>query len=317
WETATRDIYSYDANNNVTEKTSQQWSGTGWTNQVKNFYTYDSNNNLTIALYTYWDNGAWINNQKYVYTYNQLNNITEYLYQKWINSDWANQFKYTYTYNSNNLLDVYLKQNWSSNNWVNSDRSSYNYDVLGNRIQTMRELWTNNNWAFYQLTTYTYNDTLLIHYKLSEYDGSQWQNKNQTSISHDLNGNKDTEVYQSWVNNDWLNTNKYIFSHTLITDAETEINLLTGFKLEQNYPNPFNPSTKIKFSIPNVGSELAQTVLKVYDVLGNEVATLVNEYKPVGSYEVEFNASKLSSGTYFYRLTAGEYSETKKLILIK
>ncbi|WP_337873146.1 T9SS type A sorting domain-containing protein, partial [Ignavibacterium sp.] len=98
----------------------------------------------------------------------------------------------------------------------------------------------------------------------------------------------------------------------------------TEFKLEQNYPNPFNPTTKIKYTIPDVGSGLALTVLKVYDILGNEVVTLVNDYKPAGSHEVEFNADHLASGIYFYKLQAvpsissGQgFIETKKMILIK
>ncbi len=89
------------------------------------------------------------------------------------------------------------------------------------------------------------------------------------------------------------------------------------FYLSQNYPNPFNPNTKISWQSP-VGS--LQT-LKVYDVLGNEVATLVNEYKPAGSYEAEFKSTvgshQLANGVYFYRLHVGEYVETKKMILLK
>ncbi len=93
------------------------------------------------------------------------------------------------------------------------------------------------------------------------------------------------------------------------------------FILSQNYPNPFNPTTKIKFTIPSVGtSRYSGTVsvqLKVYDVLGNEVATLVNENKPAGSYEVEFDGTDLISGIYFYRIEAGSFIKTKKMILIK
>jgi len=85
------------------------------------------------------------------------------------------------------------------------------------------------------------------------------------------------------------------------------------FKLGQNYPNPFNPSTKISWQSP-VGSH--QT-LKVYDIIGNEVATLVDEYKPAGSYEVEFDASKLSSGVYLYQLKLDSKIITKKMTLIK
>ena len=100
---------------------------------------------------------------------------------------------------------------------------------------------------------------------------------------------------------------------TFIED-DNEINLIsTSFHLKQNYPNPFNPSTKIRWQLP-VGSW--QTI-KVYDVLGNEVATLVDEYKAAGSYEVEWNASGLPSGIYFYQLKTENFMETKKMILMK
>jgi len=87
------------------------------------------------------------------------------------------------------------------------------------------------------------------------------------------------------------------------------------FSLEQNYPNPFNPTTNIKFKISDYGL----VTLKVYDVLGNEVATLVNEEKDAGSYKVEFSTStlQLTSGIYFYTLSAGNFKETKKMILMK
>ncbi len=87
----------------------------------------------------------------------------------------------------------------------------------------------------------------------------------------------------------------------------------TEFVLSQNYPNPFNPSTKISWQSPVAGHQ----ILKVYDVLGNEIATLVDEYKSAGIYEVSFDASRLSSGIYFYKLLAGNYVETKKMILLK
>ena len=99
-----------------------------------------------------------------------------------------------------------------------------------------------------------------------------------------------------------------------------------NFQLFQNYPNPFNPITKIKFTIPTppVSSPLVKgrtkegfVTLKVYDILGREIATLVNAEKPAGKYEVEFSASNLPSGIYFYQLKAGQYSATKKMVLLK
>jgi hypothetical protein len=81
----------------------------------------------------------------------------------------------------------------------------------------------------------------------------------------------------------------------------------------QNYPNPFNPTTSINYSIPKASS----VSLKVYDIIGNEVATLVNEFKNPGNYLVQFDASKLSSGVYFYRIQADDFTSTKKLLLLK
>jgi hypothetical protein len=83
--------------------------------------------------------------------------------------------------------------------------------------------------------------------------------------------------------------------------------------LNQNYPNPFNPTTTISFSIPSS----TFTSLKVYDILGNEVATLVNEEKPAGEHKITFDASKLTSGVYLFRLNSGNFTEIKKMILLR
>lgn len=96
-------------------------------------------------------------------------------------------------------------------------------------------------------------------------------------------------------------------------DDEKEIAVVKSFSLKQNYPNPFNPATTIAFSIP----EYSPVSLKVYDILGRETAVLINAEKQAGVYEVDFNASRLSSGIYFYRLTSGSFTEIKKMVLLK
>ncbi|HQJ45620.1 MAG TPA: T9SS type A sorting domain-containing protein [Ignavibacteriaceae bacterium] len=116
------------------------------------------------------------------------------------------------------------------------------------------------------------------------------------------------------------------FGYTVVS-VENEPQVASSFMLEQNYPNPFNPSTKIKYSIPQTDSPLLGgarggfVTLKVYDILGNEITTLVNEEKQPGVYEVEFNSSigsrQLANGVYFYRLQAGDYIQTKKMIYLK
>lgn len=94
---------------------------------------------------------------------------------------------------------------------------------------------------------------------------------------------------------------------------EDEGGIPTKFVLSQNYPNPFNPSTTIRYNLPKE----AMVSIKVYDMLGREMKTLIKEYKSAGSYNVEFNASNLTSGIYFYRLTAGDFTQVKKLVLMK
>ncbi len=110
---------------------------------------------------------------------------------------------------------------------------------------------------------------------------------------------------------------KYVVNTTGV--ESNNIEKPNKYKLEQNYPNPFNPTTIIKYSIlANVETRYASSVLlKVYDILGREVATLVNETQQRGNYEVTFNGSGLASGIYFYRLQAGNFVDTKKLILMK
>jgi hypothetical protein len=101
----------------------------------------------------------------------------------------------------------------------------------------------------------------------------------------------------------------YDYSQTI----EVNVRTLDNFILEQNYPNPFNPSTKIKFNIP-----LTEKVrFEVFNTVGNKVATLLNELKEAGSYEVQFEADNLASGVYFYKISAGNFVQTKKMLLIR
>ena len=99
----------------------------------------------------------------------------------------------------------------------------------------------------------------------------------------------------------------------LVTDVEDEIELPVSYSLSQNYPNPFNPVTNINFSVP----QRSNVELVIYNTLGEKVSTLINEVKDAGNYKIAFNASNLPSGVYFYRISTAEFSQTKKLILLK
>jgi len=105
----------------------------------------------------------------------------------------------------------------------------------------------------------------------------------------------------------------YDGSFEYLQETEVEFTKVFTYKLEQNYPNPFNPSTVIKYEIP----EETKVTLKIYDVLGTEVASLVDENKPAGSYEIKFEGKGLSSGFYIYTLRAGDFVQSRKMLLLK
>ena len=167
-----------------------------------------------------------------------------------------------------------------------------------------------------------------IYYKRSTDGGTNWEedtrltNNISSSEAPSISGSG-SSVHVVWNENRDGNWEIYYKNNpsgnaTAVENIISELPVV--YNLAQNYPNPFNPSTKIRYSIPSVtlsGVEGSRVQLKVFDVLGNEIATLVNEEKPAGSYEVNFNSSQLSSGIYFYKLEAGNFVEAKKMILLK
>jgi hypothetical protein len=177
----------------------------------------------------------------------------------------------------------------------------------------------------------TYSDQKIMKY--TKWDGANWQREiivdasgtstilgQQTSMQLDNQGYAHIAYYEVTNSVPLRGIVKYV-TNRFITNVEQETDNKLNFQLNQNYPNPFNPSTSILYAI----SSRQFVLLKVYDVLGNEVATLVNEEKPAGTYEVEFstglirqtNRGTLPSGVYFYQLRAGNFIETKKMLLIK
>jgi len=131
----------------------------------------------------------------------------------------------------------------------------------------------------------------------------------------DVNGEWTLRIYDGTAGNEGtLNAWGLKLYFDQATDVDDDLEgIPEKYSLSQNYPNPFNPSTIIKWQQP----EKSFVTIKIYDVLGGEVITLVNEELAAGKHEVKFDASRFSSGIYFYQLKAGNYFETKKMVLVK
>jgi len=177
--------------------------------------------------------------------------------------------------------------------------------------------WSDINMTVVANTTLIFTTYLVGAYDLNQYTTG---NKGDSDAGY-LEGERfskvgisdaDMELWPDWFVHPW-DSNFWLQGTLLILPVEEVEFSPTVYSLSQNYPNPFNPGTKIRYSVP----QLSNVVIKVFDILGNEIATLVNEEKQQGSYEVEFDATGLPSSIYFYRLKAGSFIETKKMILLK
>lgn len=140
-----------------------------------------------------------------------------------------------------------------------------------------------------------------------EGNSTSWLDKQMTvNLTQGLNTIQ-MELFWGWMYLD------YLAVPSIITKVEDNDVTPTNYSLEQNFPNPFNPVTQIKFSLPSS----QKVIIKIYDILGREIETLINEERAAGNYQIEFNAKSLSSGVYYYRLESGSYSKTLKMIYLK
>ena len=209
----------------------------------------------------------------------------------------------------------YLGQSWSSNTWANDYQAVDIFDANGNETEYYEQYWNGSAWAYTYDYTATYNSDNTYATELEKYySGGILSDEYGYSYTYDSNGNEATETDQVWNGSMLVNSYRYTYSYNhVVTAIADNQNTPTKFELSQNYPNPFNPATTIKYSVPAASF----VTIKVYDILGREVASLVNEQKAAGSYNVQFNGNDLSSGVYLYRMQAGSFVQTKKLVLMK
>ena len=176
--------------------------------------------------------------------------------------------------------------------------------------------WESN---YCELWEYDDNNNMIQHI-WQKSNGLNLVNDHKHTKTYNLDYNLTEGNYTKWNGTTWINNALSIYSYKQITDIKDEELKINDFSLSNNYPNPFNPTTIIKYTIP----ERSNVLLKVFDTLGKDVSTLLSDEQPKGNYEIEFNASELTSGIYFYSLQVypanggtGEFVETKKMILIK
>ena len=231
-------------------------------------------------------------------------------------TDWTEQFSDNVAGRYNAIFFSDVNNGWlvgDSGKVVKTTNGGVAWDYVANsgvnpneRSKSVFFLDANTGW----ISTKDGNGDAVIQHTTN--GGVSWATQN--TPLYNLYGNSIYSIFFVDAQNGWLTASgMQICRFTGITDVEDDIIFVNEFTLFQNYPNPFNPGTVIRYQLP-VASQIS---IKVFNVLGNEIATLVNDYKPAGNYTVDFNSANLSSGVYFYSLTAGSFTETKKFILMK
>ncbi len=307
WVNEILQSYLYDENGNIVSLIEEFWDtpNNNWGNRYRLTYTYDIYNNPLTNLLEFWQNGSWLNNYRESQTYDEFGNGVTWLVEQWENGDWVNQRRSFATYDSHNNMTTVLSENWGSGVWSNSYRSTYTYDLMDNLLTKLSESWTIGLWVNDSRETYTYDITSnAVTGKAEKWENNAWVNNQYGSLTLTSNY-KNNNLYVSGYNCN--------VTYTQFTDVKDELNNSLVFALNQNYPNPFNPSTNINFTLPKTEF----VTLKIYDILGKEITTLINEELNAGNHTKIWDAKNLSSGVYFYKLQAGKFTETKKMVLVR
>jgi len=314
--------------NNTTLKS---WTGDEFINIAQDHYYYNDNGNQIVIKSDVWDNSVWENNLLSTSHFNSNGAKVLETNFIWIDDEWQKTSKTTIENNSDNLPVSNIFQIWENDSWQNFLFQYFYYNELNQRDSVITDSWTGFSWQHIskisiERTPYQFINLIFL------WDVDHWEK--DTRIVYDLSDQEDIIFAKCEYNNDgvWEATNSqivipnsngyvlYLLTHRIQayyakpTDIDdSPSNIVSDYKLYQNYPNPFNPSTVIEYSIPKA----ADVNLVIYNLLGQKVATLVNTQQAQGAYEVKFDASRLTSGIYFYTLTAGDFVQTKKMMLLK
>ena len=347
WINASKLTTTYDGDR-PTVTTSQTWTTDHWEDQSRNTFTYDGSGNMIVSVLEIAQGGVLVNFYKTTLTYSGGRVDSSYTYI-WSTSpdpdDWVVQARTAYAYNGNGVLTMLTNEGWNDPTWVysvrtiytldGSDRTiqtltqsyagvwnnlyktDYTLDGAGNEILSVQSSWLFEAWSEQSSDTSRYSSNKLIeqvHYNI------QFTQLTRDLYTYDGLGNQITDEYQQWIVSEWINVTRTVYVYIIagIFDDDAVAQVPSEFALAQNYPNPFNLSTVIPYSLDGD----SRVKITVSNILGQTVTTLVDAVQSAGSHTSlwngqDTNGRDVASGVYFFRVQVGEYSEVRKMVLLK
>jgi hypothetical protein len=319
--------YTYSGNK-MSEEVQYMWDEDNglWESYRKDIYTYTGDLITKTEGYNDIGDGSWELTDETTYTYDGQSREIESLTRTWsgIDNQFTNSDLTTTEYYKDNKISRWHSRSWDVENGVWSEDNfmlmEYQYDANDNCIEEVNtssyELFGGFSFLSKSKLTHSYDGNNF----LTETIDYTWDDANsqflpimKSEITNDSEGQPEVMIDYIQAGGEWVKFEKDIYNYDGTVDVANKSQIPIEFEFMQNYPNPFNPETTISYTI----NESNNVELKIYDILGNYIATLVNESKQPGRYNVKFNAADYSSGAYIYSLNVGNKIVTKKCLLIK
>ncbi len=269
----------------------------------------------TVTYYDFWGDGSWELGDRNTWMYDDYGSLIVVLGEEWDDwfDEWWEDSRILYMYDDN-FNNISRTTQYYDGEWINSTQSLFSFDRQGNIIEWVRQMWTDSGWLSLGKTESQYERGCFLKYDaVYSWSANMWNRERQDLYEYDGRGLVTVKLTQVWTGTVWENAVRYVYGEPSVTEVSEDNYLPAHFELLQNYPNPFNPTTTIRFMI----DRRDHVSLRVYDMLGREVATLVDEVLHAGEHVAVFNVGVNSSGTYIYRLRSGDSVAARQMVLIR
>ncbi len=340
WVNGMKKEYTYDTRGNLLIETREYWWDGAWLPSTRDTWVYDVQDSVILAAREVGFGGAYQNGERYILSY-EMGRFRSGRMEEWTDNAWVPYHRWTVDYNSVGDPIVTTGWWWDGRNWTFSSQRRSTYDAARRLTEEFTEYWQEGRWMGGGRATWAFDgrgDPTITQYMSIDSLGETIYGYREMT-AYDQQGMPARLTYEAWADGGWQPADQSWAIHDSSNGMPSPFNrsthneyVFTGYRVElrssaigpdpagplsilllQNYPNPFNAGTVITYSLPVSGI----VRLAVFDLLGREVARLVDGPQGPGTFTARFEATQLPSGVYFYRLHAGAFAETKRMLHLR
>lgn len=315
WADVSQETFEYSDSGLLVERVQTQWDGADWVNVSSQLYRYNSEGQEEVLTKQTWGEDGWQETWKMVilYTEGRVSSREQQNFDSVYG--WVNSVREELSYREDGLQTVLSLFVWQNETWSLSSRTTSVFDASGNLLEELVDVNAGGVWQTFQKIVRTYTAANQVDtYEEAFWNGSEWVPSTRSQNTFDEQYRVVLTMFESYDDAGWAWMWKDEYDYQDLTSGlKLAVTPLHDFYLANNYPNPFNPSTEIRFHL----AASSHVTLTVYNNLGKKVAVLANDFFASGLHTVSFVAMDLAAGNYFYRIEAGDFTDVKKMVLLK